>query len=146
MFSPKKIVYNTRALEEKMDLHKFAPNNMSQICKNRGVNINGKCLIWIPKNRDVNNLANVAFTIFAPDLLLRFYKFGIYLQGANLCKTIFRPMEDSVTKFILGNTSVIDKQQRTETRCYLCNWNFHLQSIQAYRYNYEIPRYYHRQH
>ena len=46
-------------------------------------------LFGYQKNRDVNNLANVAFTIFAPDLLLRFYKFGIYLQGANICAKPF---------------------------------------------------------
>ena len=36
-------------------------------------------------------------------------------------------------------------KQRKESRFYQCNY-FHLQCIQAYRYNYEIPRYYYRQH
>ena len=36
-------------------------------------------------------------------------------------------------------------KQRKESRFYQCNY-FHLQSIQAYRYNYEIPWYYYRQH
>ena len=35
--------------------------------------------------------ANVSFTIFAPYLLLSFYIFATYLQGANLCKSIFFP-------------------------------------------------------
>ena len=61
MFPPKQVVYNTRAqgppqglhtknvgykkialfqtLDEKVDMHKFASSNMSQICKNRGVNL-----------------------------------------------------------------------------------------------------------
>ena len=39
-----------------------------------------KCHIWY---------ANIAFTIFAPYLLLCFYKFAAYLQGANLLKSIF---------------------------------------------------------
>ena len=34
-------------------------------------------------------MQTVAFTIFAPYLLLRFYKFPTYLQGANVCKSIF---------------------------------------------------------
>ena len=37
------------------------------------------------------------------------------------------------------------KQRKTKTRHYPCNY-FHLQSIQAYRCNYEIPRYYYRKH
>ena len=32
--------------------------------------------------------ANVSFTIFAPYLLLSFYFFATYLQGANFCKSI----------------------------------------------------------
>ena len=35
--------------------------------------------------------AGVAFTIFAPYLLLSFYIFATYLQEANLGKSIFRP-------------------------------------------------------
>ena len=35
--------------------------------------------------------ASVAFTIFAPYLLLSFYIFATYLQEANLGKSIFRP-------------------------------------------------------
>ena len=34
-------------------------------------------------------MQTVAFTIFAPYLLLRFYKFPTYLQRANVCKSVF---------------------------------------------------------
>ena len=102
-----------------MDLHKFAPNNMSQICKNRGVNINGKCLIWIPKNRDVNNLANVAFTIFAPDLLLRFYKLG-YICKEQICakpffvqwKTLLQNLSQETPQSYINN-----KEQKHVVTC-----------------------------
>jgi len=32
--------------------------------------------------------ANVAFTVFARDLFLSFYKFATYLKGTNSCKSI----------------------------------------------------------
>ena len=38
-----------------------------------------------------NNMANVTFTMFAINLLLSIYIFATYLQGANLCKSIFSP-------------------------------------------------------
>ena len=82
-------------------------------------------------------------------LLLSFYTFGIYLQGANLCKSISSSNERLYVYYKIyprKHLNHICKQQKTETRCYLCNWKFHLQSIQAYRYNYETPRYCYRQH
>ena len=46
---------------------------------------------YISKTGGVNNQANVAFTIFDPDLLLRFHNFAAYinLKGANWSKSIF---------------------------------------------------------
>ena len=41
------------------------------------------------KTGGVNNQANVAFIIFAPNFLLSFHNFATYLPGANLCKSIF---------------------------------------------------------
>ena len=40
----------------------------------------------------VNNYTNVAFAMFAIYLLLSIYTFATYLQGATLCKSIFRPV------------------------------------------------------
>ena len=48
-----------------------------------------ECHIYIPKTWGVNNWANVEFAICALALLLRFNNFATYLQGANLCKSIF---------------------------------------------------------
>ena len=36
-----------------------------------------------------NDMANVTFTMFAINLLLSIYTFASYLQGADLCKSIF---------------------------------------------------------
>ena len=44
------------------------------------------------KHGGINMEANVAFTIFAPDSLLRFYMFATYLPKADLCKSIFCPV------------------------------------------------------
>ena len=44
--------------------------------------------------RVVNKEVKVAITILAPDLLLSFYIFATYLQGANLCNSIFRSVRD----------------------------------------------------
>ena len=41
--------------------------------------------------------ANVAFTIFAIYLLLSIYIFATYLQGANLCKSIFSSSDRCLT-------------------------------------------------
>ena len=46
------------------------------------------------KHRVVNMEANVAFTIFAPDLLLNYCIFATYLPRANLRKFIF-PSSDT---------------------------------------------------
>ena len=56
--------------------------NMSQIFKNGGVNMgkDGKCL-------DI--YTTLFFGIHINFLLLHFYKFATYLQGANLCKSNF---------------------------------------------------------
>ena len=44
--------------------------------------------------------ANVSFTIFPPYLLLSFYIFATYLQGANLCKSIiFPPVGNAVISY-----------------------------------------------
>ena len=73
------------------------------ICTNL---LRGKCFAKIVKTEESLNVgkcpiclaiytpslfwyANVSFTIFAPYLLLSFYIFATYLQGANLCKSIF---------------------------------------------------------
>ena len=40
----------------------------------------------------VNNWANDAFAMFAVYLLLSIYIFATYLQGANLFKSVFRPV------------------------------------------------------
>ena len=41
------------------------------------------------KTGGVNNKSKVAFILFAIHLLLSIYIFATYLQGANLCKSIF---------------------------------------------------------
>ena len=58
-----------------------------------------------------------------------------------ICKDLI-----SITILSLVYISVVYmKKQRIRTCYYQCSY-FHLQSIQAYRYNYEIPRYYYTQH
>ena len=58
-----------------------------------------------------------------------------------ICKDLI-----SITIWSLVYISVVYmKKQRIRTCYYQCSY-FHLQSIQAYRYNYEIPRYYYTQH
>ena len=47
---------------------------------------NGKCHVCIPKTEEGGEFvykANVAFTVFAPDLLLSFYGFATYLKREN---------------------------------------------------------------
>ena len=67
---------------------------MSQIYRCWGVNIRQTWqmlhLPWFtPPWVTVFRYANVALTIFAIYLLLTIYMFATYLQGANLCKSIF---------------------------------------------------------
>ena len=58
-----------------------------------------------------------------------------------ICKDLI-----SITILSLVYISVVYmKKQRIRTCYYQCSY-FHLQCIQAYRYNYEIPRYYYTQH
>ena len=65
----------------------------------------------------------MAFTVFAPDLLLSFYKFGTDICKEQICANPFlRPMKDcmSITKSILGNTSIIyvnNKEQKHVVTC-----------------------------
>ena len=42
----------------------------------------------------VNKEVKVAITVLVPDLLLSFYIVATYLQGANLCNSIFRLVRD----------------------------------------------------
>lgn len=52
------------------------------------------------KHGIVNMEANVAFNIFAPDLLLSYYIFATYLPRANLRKSFFRPVIfNTVTRY-----------------------------------------------
>ena len=80
----------TMSLDKKMHLHKFGPGQIfCKNCENWGVNV-GKCPICLAiYTPSLFWYANVSFTIFAPYLLLSFYIFATYLQGANLCKSIF---------------------------------------------------------
>ena len=42
----------------------------------------------------MNKEVKVAITVLVPDLLLSFYIVATYLQGANLCNSIFRSVRD----------------------------------------------------
>ena len=57
-----------------------------------------------------NNMANVIFTMFAINSLLSIYIFATYLQGANLCKSIFRPM-------LVSDSMVLPCEQRIHFHC-----------------------------
>ena len=46
----------------------------------------------------------MALTIFALDLLLSLYKFATYLQGANLCKSIFSSSDMCFMKMLISIT------------------------------------------
>ena len=53
-------------------------------------------IVAYQKTGGVNNSTNVPFTMFAICLLLSSYIFPTYLEGANLCKSIFPSRERGV--------------------------------------------------
>ena len=89
---------DNRRMDEQMDLKKFASGKYVANYKNWGVNL---LQSWQMPHLPIFRLplvwyANLAFTIFVPYLLVAFTFFATYLQGANLCKSIFRPVRTSV--------------------------------------------------
>ena len=92
------ILYLFMWLDKKMQICSGA--NILQNGENWGVNV-GKCPICLAiYTPSLFWYANMSFTIFAPYLLLSFYIFATYLQGANLCKSIiFPPVGDAVISY-----------------------------------------------
>ena len=92
------ILYLFMSLDKKMQICSGA--NILQNGENWGVNV-GKCPICLAiYTPSLFWYANMSFTIFAPYLLLSFYIFATYLQGANLCKSIiFPPVGNAVISY-----------------------------------------------
>ena len=92
------ILYLFMSLDKKMQICSGA--NILQNGENWGVNV-GKCPICLAiYTSSLFWYANMSFTIFAPYLLLSFYIFATYLQGANLCKSIiFPPVGNAVISY-----------------------------------------------
>ena len=85
---------------------------LSQICKNGWVNLGYS--YWMPHLSSYSHPLFYGIQIwplpsFSPYEVLRFYKFATYLQGANLCKSIFSSSVTNNAASVCAGLYIVNK-------------------------------------